>query len=135
MLLCVLPAHLSVKAATMLILERENWGTEIPCHFRITQEDFFRLTNQTLASSAPHRRPFPLETQVNTCFKNETLIKHKKLLPQCGLAIEQASLCPVDCIRSTVWQIRHNLSLRWQLPGWHQWVLEEAEPVGGLWCS
>lgn len=28
--------------------------------------------------------------------------------------------------------IRHSLSLGWQLPGWHQWVLEEAEPVGGV---
>lgn len=33
------------------------------------------------------------------------------------------------------WQIRVSLSLKWQLPGWHQWVLEEAEPVGGVWRS
>lgn len=45
MLFSVLPAHLSVKAATILILEVGNWDTEILCHIRVTQEDFLRMTD------------------------------------------------------------------------------------------
>lgn len=135
----VLPAHLSVKAAPILISEAGNWGTEILCHIRVTPEDFLRMTSQTLASSAPPLLSFPSgNTRKYKFFENDTLTEQtnethhrRNSLPSTGEPWTGITL-PRRPRREPEWWPRHSLSPGWQLPGWHQWVLEEAEPVGGV---
>lgn len=130
---CVLPAHLSVKAATILILEV---GT-ILCHFRVTQEAFLRMANRTLASSAPTLLSFP---SGNTSVYMFLKMRHWQNTQEAPfpVRISHGTGITLPCRLSEEPESvadTHSLSLRWQLPGWHQWVLEEAEPVGGVWHS
>lgn len=77
-----------------------------------------------------HCCPTPLEVHIFE--KRHRQIPQGALsLCQHGWAIGQASPCHVDHAGSPSGG-SGTASLGWQSPGWHQWVLEEAEPVGGV---
>lgn len=121
--------HTSESRQLLFSFQRQEIGVQRRCvTSRSPKKTFLEGQAKPWLPQLLHYCPSPLEIHI---FEKETQITQGSPSPAQTGHWTGVTL-PRRPRREPEWWIRHCLSLGWQSPGWHQWVLEEAEPVGGV---